>query len=341
MVLFVTGLCDSSCYYCPISADRTGIDVVYADEMLITENNSIMDEVEAIDAEGAGLSGGDPLCTLEKTLGYIQKLKTDRGESFHLHLYTSKTDVSYEVLQDLKANGLDEIRFHPQSKDWTGIERAIEVGLSVGIEVPSIPGHAERIIGLVERAERTGVLFVNLNELESSETNFEQLTSMGMRLTGLDKASIEGSRDTALQVLDWASKNTDSITVHFCSAKYKDSVQLRRRLERRRDRVVRPFEICDDDEPLLVLGVIRSPHGRHISDEQLDSIEDTLVKVLEVPEDLLNKDYSRHRIEIAPWILEEISRELREIYGQKHELELGVVYEYPTWDRLQTFFDPI
>ncbi|MHA1576212.1 MAG: hypothetical protein ACTSU3_02510, partial [Candidatus Thorarchaeota archaeon] len=260
---------------------------------------------------------------------------------FHIHLYTSETDVSMESLLKLKGAGLDEIRFHPQGNGWTGIERAIETGLTVGLEVPSIPGQTEKLIALVQRAEKIGASFVNLNELESSETNFEQLVSMGMRLTSLDKASIEGSRETAMEVLEWTSKNLKSITVHFCSARYKDTVQLRNRLERRRERVIRPFEIRDDDEPLLILGVIRSPHGQQLIGDQLSSILDTLLNAFEVPENLVNCDSTRHRIEIAPWILEEISQDLKDIYTQEFELEIGIVNEYPTWDRLQTYFDPL
>ncbi|MHA1938285.1 MAG: radical SAM protein, partial [Candidatus Thorarchaeota archaeon] len=33
MVLFVTGICDSACFYCPLSQDKAGNDVVFADEM--------------------------------------------------------------------------------------------------------------------------------------------------------------------------------------------------------------------------------------------------------------------------------------------------------------------
>ncbi len=278
---------------------------------------------------------------MERTLKFIQQLKTSKGDDFHIHLYTSKTEVSMESLQKLEGAGLDEIRFHPQGNHWAGIERAIETGLNVGLEVPSIPGQTEKLIALVQRAEKIGASFVNLNELESSETNFEQLVSMGMRLTSLDKASIEGSKETAIEVLEWTSKNLKSITVHFCSARYKDTVQLRNRLERRLERVIRPFEIRDDDEPLLILGVIRAPHGQQLIGEQLRSIMDTLLNTFDVPEDLVSSDDARHRIEIAPWILDELSQELKDTYVEEYELEIGIAYEYPTWDRLQTFFDPL
>jgi len=341
MVLFVTGLCDSACYYCPLSGDRSGKDVVFADEMPVSDDDDIIYEIEAISAEGAGLSGGDPLCSIDKTVRFIELLKTQRGKDFHLHLYTSKADAEREILERLFSAGLDEIRFHPQSSDWSGIGHAINLGMCVGLEVPAIPRQEKRLIDIAQRAEEVGVSFLNLNELESSETNFEQLVAMGFRLTSLENASIRGSAETSLEVVQWAAANLSNLTVHFCSARYKDAVQLRNRLERRAANVIRPFEIDDDADPLLILGIIRAPHGEILEEEHLQFLEDKLVNAFEVPSDLMNMDLERNRIEIAPWILEEIAQDLKRLFTYDQKLEIGIAFEYPTWDRLQTLFEPL
>jgi len=340
MVLFVTGLCDSSCYYCPLSEERAGQDAIYADEMLVAGEEGILEEANAIGAEGAGLSGGDPLCRLERTIHFITVLKREFGKEFHLHLYTSKSDITSDELLELESAGLDEIRFHPQSADWSGIERALKTTMSVGIEVPAIPGKSKQLMDLAQRAEQIGVAFINLNELEASETNFERLVAMGMRLTSLENASVEGSAETAIEVVEWAAKSLKNITVHFCTARYKDAVQLRNRLERRIDRVIRPFELRDDDDPLLILGVIRAAYGQQLDSEDLTTIVDTLRNEYDVPFDLMNVDSIRQRIEIAPWILEELANDLKRLFAKIEKLEMGISYEYPSWDRLQTLFDP-
>lgn len=341
MVLFVTGLCDSSCYYCPLSQDKSGRDVVFADEMPVSDDTDILFEARAIRGEGAGISGGDPLCHLERTLRYIRLLKEEFGSRFHLHLYTSQTDVSQEVLNELHRSGLDEIRFHPQTNDWSGIERAVKMGMSVGIEVPAIPGKHEDLKKTAKRAEEIGVSFLNINELEASETNFDRLVSMGMRLTDMESASIEGSANTAREILDWSIDGLQNLSLHFCSARFKDSVQMRRRLERRLEQTKRSFEERDDPEPLLILGIIRAIHGMQLEHEQLASIHAVLQNQFDVPPDLMNIDESRKRIEIAPWVLEEIADSLREALAGTQELELGIAFEYPTWDRLQTMFNPL
>ncbi|MFX1559958.1 MAG: radical SAM protein [Promethearchaeota archaeon] len=341
MVLFVTGLCESSCYYCPLSQDKSGRDVVFADEMPITDDADILFEAKAIRGEGAGISGGDPLCDLDRTLKYIQLLKREFGPSFHLHLYTSQTDVSQDVLNKLQKAGLDEIRFHPQTNDWSGIQRAVHMNMIVGLEVPAIPGKQEDLKKVAKRAEEIGVSFLNINELEASETNFAKLVSMGMRLTSMESASIEGSAATARDVLEWSENGLQTLSVHFCSARFKDSVQMRKRLERRLEQTIREFEQRDDQDPLLILGVIRAVHGKQLEHEQLTIIHTILQNQFDVPTDLMNIDEIRMRIELAPWIIEEISEKIREMLTESKDIEIGIVYEYPTWDRLQTMFHPL
>lgn len=341
MVLFVTGLCDSSCYYCPISQDKSGQDVVFADEMPVTDEIDILFEAQAIRGEGAGISGGDPLCNLDRTLKYIRLLKQEYGPSFHLHLYTSQTDVSQDVLGRLRNAGLDEIRFHPQSSDWSGIQRAIDTDMIVGIEVPAIPGKQEDLKKIAKRAEEIGVSFLNINELEASETNFDRLVSMGMRLTNMESASIEGSASTAREVLEWSENGLQKLSVHFCSARFKDSVQMRRRLERRLEHTIRNFEERDEQDPLLIVGLVRAVHGCQLEPEQLALIHNALQNRFDVPTDLMNIDETRNRIEMAPWVLEEISEQLKEILVDIKDLEIGIAFEYPTWDRLQTMFNPL
>ena len=341
MVLFVTGLCDSSCFYCPISAEKSGRDVVFADEMPVTDEADILFEVNAIKGEGAGISGGDPLCDLERTLKYIRLLKQEYGPNFHLHLYTSQNDVSEDVLRKLHEAGLDEIRFHPQTNDWSGIQRAIEMDMLVGLEVPAIPGKREDLKKIAKRAEEMGVSFLNINELEASETNFDRLVAMGMRLTNMESASIEGSASTAREFLKWSEDGLQNLSVHFCSARFKDSVQMRRRLERRLEQTIRNFEERDEQDPLLIIGLIRAVHGCQLEPEQLTFIHNTLQDEFDVPEDLMNIDETRRRVEVAPWIIEEISEQIKEMLVDIKDVEIGIAFEYPTWDRLQTMFNPL
>lgn len=341
MVLFVTGLCDSSCYYCPLSIEKAGKDVVFADEVPVLTDADILSESDAIGAKGSGFSGGDPLCKIERTLHYLELLKSAHPADFHIHIYTSKCDVDKLTLKKLIDAGLDELRFHPQTTDWAGVEAAVSLGMNVGLEVPALPGTAERLQALATKAEEIGVSFMNINELEASESNFRSMAALGMRLASLDASSVAGSRETAKEVMEWGAKNLATLSLHYCSARFKDAVQMRNRLERRLKRIRRPFEERDDTDPLLILGVIRAPHGQRLGVTALTSIGDVLKSRFDVPPRLVNLDTARMRIEIAPWVLAKIAAELRRNLDRGPEIEMGIAFEYPSWDRLQTLFNPL
>ncbi|NWF97148.1 MAG: radical SAM protein [Candidatus Thorarchaeota archaeon] len=341
LVLFVTGLCTSSCFYCPVSERKIGRDLIFADELPVSTDDDVLYEAEAIGAEGAGMSGGDPLCRLERTEHFIRLLKERNGKEFHIHLYTSQSDADESVMRRLKEAGLDEIRFHPQCSDWSAIEAAVRLGMSVGLELPVIPGRIDSLIEAASRAEQMGLSFMNINELEASETNFARMTERGMRLASMDSASIEGSARDARSLLEWATTGLRRLTVHYCSAGFKDSVQMRNRLQRRMERTRREFEVADDTEPLLVLGVVRAPHGKSLSEEELSTISRVLTEGLQVPREMINIDQIRSRLEIAPWILEEVAEDLRHALPGPMNIEIGIAQEYPTWDRFQTLFEPL
>ncbi|MFW9800839.1 MAG: hypothetical protein ACFFD9_10410, partial [Candidatus Thorarchaeota archaeon] len=107
------------------------------------------------------------------------------------------------------------------------------------------------------------------------------------------------------------------------------------------ERTSREFEERVEDEPLLILGVIRAPHGEQLTSDQLNHIGLVLEDRFEVPPNLMHLDIFRMRVEIAAWILSEIAADLRRALPDGNRFELGVAHEYPSWDRLQTLFDPL
>jgi pyruvate formate-lyase activating enzyme-like uncharacterized protein len=213
--------------------------------------------------------------------------------------------------------------------------------MDVGIEVPALPNGLSDLKKTAQRANDMYISFMNVNELEASESNFSRLVALGMRLTDTGSACIEGSSAMARNFMQWASVNLDQLNVHYCTAQFKDAVQMRNRLERRLKRTKREFEERDDSEPLLILGVIRAIHGYDLTFGDLKSIENILIKEFDVPCNLMNIDTSRMRVEIAPWILDEIAGQLKLLLVNDTPIEMGIAFEYPSWDRLQTLFNPL
>ncbi len=323
IVIFLTGRCFAKCYYCPLSDNRKNSDAAYVNELEITSDESILREARLIDAEGAGLTGGDPLLRFEFTLKYIKLLKENFGSKFHIHLYTTGYSLNREKAEALIRSELDEIRFHPIGAFQDKIKLFQGSGLRVGCEIPAIPGDEEKTKKLVSRLDEMRVDFININELEFSETNATELKKRGFHLKKDSIAAVEGSEETALKILDWSRENTEKISVHYCPTWIKDGVQLKNRFLRRARNVKKPYEEVDE-EGLLVRGVIYLSE-RH----KLDEVKKMLTEKYEVPEQMLEVNWMERTVYTAWYIIEELKSELK-----KFKIKTRIVKSYPTDNRL-------
>ena len=75
MVLLITGRCGTDCFYCPISPEKRGKDVIFANERRIYDLKEMLEEAVSMDATGTGITGGDPLVAMERTVSAIKMLK--------------------------------------------------------------------------------------------------------------------------------------------------------------------------------------------------------------------------------------------------------------------------
>jgi pyruvate formate-lyase activating enzyme-like uncharacterized protein len=256
-VLFLNGICQkpNHCsWYCPISTERKGIDNTFADEILISSKQDLLEEINKIDAKGMSITGGEPLSklNLKKTLDYIKYIKLQKGKKFHIHLYTNGINFSEILAEEIVSAGLDEIRFHPDRKNWGKINYALNKGLVVGVEVPVIPNKDElkNLGDLIIYIDNIGVDFINLNEFEYCFPNSHLLKERGFNLKKGSIASVANSQQVALDLIKDLNENI-SIKVHFCSTTAKDHFQLKNRYLRRAKNIRLPFEVITEEGLLL------------------------------------------------------------------------------------------
>jgi pyruvate formate-lyase activating enzyme-like uncharacterized protein len=110
LVMFVTGLCSRPCFYCPLADTKKDLDVIFANEWKLKSEDDIdpiIKEAKLTGAKGAGITGGDPLVRLERTVKYIKLLKKKFGKKFHIHLYTMPELITENSLMKLHKAGLD------------------------------------------------------------------------------------------------------------------------------------------------------------------------------------------------------------------------------------------
>ena len=321
MVLLVTGQCKWNCYYCPVSLEKKGLDVIYANEAKVSTDEEIIAEAESIDATGTGITGGDPLLNVDRTIHYIKLLKDRFGKDHHIHLYTATLDP--EKVKMLEKAGLDEIRFHPMIPMWnhmqdSKLKEIVEsTSMDVGIEVPAIPGKEDELSALVSYADSVGVKFINFNELEFSESNWGMMAENNFEVKDDISSAVKGSYETAMTVM----KRNKKANIHLCSSAFKDGVQLRKRLIRRAEHICTDYQAVTDDGT-LVRGFV---YGK-----DLDAIIAKLEE-LDVPDILFNR--LDNKVEVAPWVLEDIADELG--------FKCYISEQYPTADALEVERTPL
>jgi pyruvate formate-lyase activating enzyme-like uncharacterized protein len=313
MVLFVTGVCPKDCFYCPVSTERRK-DAAYANERPVSCDLDILEEARHMDALGTGITGGEPLLVPERVIHYIELLKSEFGKEHHIHLYTSLAP-DMDIISRLAEAGLDEIRFHPPVTIWDelgtssyagSIRSAKQCSMSAGIEVPAVDG-IEKVAVFAKEMD----CFLNLNELEFSDSNARALKLKGFVLESDISNAVAGSMELARNMASGTKLNK----LHFCSSTYKDAVQLRERLLRVAHNTAREFDDVTE-EGTVVYGQILCKDA-----SAAQEMAELLLKQ-GVPREMLRiKDCS---VETAWWILEDIAGTVRESAS-----ELSIIERYP------------
>lgn len=343
LVIFCTGLCPNKCFYCPISEQKSGKDVVYANEWKIANEKDIITEAKLTRARGAGITGGDPLVKLSRVVHYIHLLKKKFGKKFHIHLYTPLTLVNEARLKKLYSAGLDEIRFHPmldRPNEWPRILFARKFDWDVGVEIPVIPGKKKQTICLLKFIEDK-VDFLNLNELEISDTNVNKLVERGFRTKDDLSYAVEGSQEMAMQLLNYLKKS--KLNVHYCTAQTKDRAQLSRRIKRRALNVAKKFDFITKDGTLVrgciyLKGVVPGIGYRKLIEksnkklivQKLTAVKKIVQQKFRIPNSLIEVDPLKLRIITSIAIVDELSSGFKKL-----GLIPAVVEEYPTWDAME------
>ncbi|HQQ24819.1 MAG TPA: radical SAM protein, partial [Methanomassiliicoccales archaeon] len=181
-------------------------------------------------------------------------------------------------------------------------------------------GELDGLLSICRHAADIGLDFVNLNELEVSETNCQALLGRNFHVRSDVSSAMQGSMETSWQVME---ETGDAVPVHFCSSSFKDQVQLRERLKRRAKRMARPMDLITS-EGMVLLGVIET--------EDLEAAVRALEEQ-EVPPELYQSDEKRKRLEVAIWVLEDLADVL--------PFRCYLVEEYPTADRLEVERQPL
>tara|TARA_B100000579_G_scaffold6624_5_gene5062 strand:- start:7926 stop:9077 length:1152 start_codon:yes stop_codon:yes gene_type:complete len=342
LVLFITGKCHWKCDYCPLSENRREAEMMFANERPCTSFDEVIEEARAMNATGAGITGGDPLMDREHTLEGIRRLRQEFGPSFHMHMYTS-IPFKPEYAREFADAGLDEIRFHLLDLDAKKYDSVISActaqGIQTGIEIPCEPDQEKELMGALEDMREMDIQFLNLNELEITVGNHGNMEVRGFNLSDEITAGAAGSAELAINMrdrvaaaalgkpdpIDGVVREPYGFHLKFCTAVYKDAGQLRNRFLRRGEATIAPHELLTEDGT-LIFGVIECEN--EVADDYMDEI----IRETGLPRRFLYHDPERGRIEIPLSTAEEISDAVEapvafvEVHPTHERLEMTIVY---------------
>jgi pyruvate formate-lyase activating enzyme-like uncharacterized protein len=245
--LFVTKRCNLACSFCCSPRGAGGKRVISA---LGSSIEQAIENYRTLGLRGISLTGGEPFMEPEQTFSLLGALRRSLGEAY-LWLYTNGLLLRPEHVQRLAELGLDEIRFNTAGTGYAdpillrNMALAARGIATVTVEIPAIPGDAERIIECLSDWCLAGVKHLNLHELiRESNSNSARLQGQFQSVVLPDghvtEVALE-SRDTALDIMQAVAEEDMPLTVNLCSLVNK-LVQLRGRRRNVATLRQKPFE---------------------------------------------------------------------------------------------------
>lgn len=240
--LFINELCNCRCFYCPTAQDRESVPMTQT--VAFDRADDFADYVARFGFRGVSLSGGEPLMTLDRTTRYLQKAAQRLKGSGHRWLYTNGTLVTQTALEQLKAAGLDEIRFDISANAYRLDKVAQAAGIMewVTVEIPAVPEDVERLKALLPELSRVGVSSLNLHQLRVTPHNVMRVKKRPYTFLPAEHPLVLESELAALDVLGHASRQGLPLSVNYCAFGYKHRFQAAAARRRSAAWIVKPCE---------------------------------------------------------------------------------------------------
>ncbi|PIN80524.1 radical SAM protein [Candidatus Woesearchaeota archaeon CG10_big_fil_rev_8_21_14_0_10_34_8] len=338
-VLFITGICPRHCFYCPISDQKYQKDVIYINEWKTDNFKNIITEIKLCKSKGVGITGGDPLARIDRACQFIKMLKKTFGKSFHIHLYTSLNLFTKTNLTKLYKSGLDEIRCHPDLDDnklWSNMKTGTEFSWDFGMEIPIIPNKEKQTEQLINFAKEY-VQFINLNELEYSDTNAMKMQDY--KTKNNESYGIKGSEKLAKKLL----KKYKKLNIHYCTASFKDNIQMRERIKKRAESIKKQYEKLTEEGTILRGTIYLKELNPKLTYSEMQNIikNNDLMPKLQKAKNLIKDHFSIIKIDKNKLRILCPINELKKKKSIIKQLKLvpAIVEEYPTHDAMEVEID--
>lgn len=239
--LFINGICNADCFYCPSVQNEIGNPSTNLLEF--NDPQEFVDYIKFFGFTGVSISGGEPLLTLERTYKYLDVVKKQFGDKIHFWMYTNGKLLTDRIVDKLASLGLDEIRFDISADHYSLDKARLAVGKikTVSVEIPAIPEDEEILKDKIRMMKRIGINHLNLHQLRLTEHNSRNLLERNYTFSHGPKIAVLESELLALRMLLFSKKNVN-LPVNYCSFIYKNRYQKKASRERAAQLYVEDWE---------------------------------------------------------------------------------------------------
>jgi uncharacterized protein len=223
--LFINGICNARCFYCPSTQNQKGLPMTSSLEFKTP--NDYVDYVRAFGIRAVSFSGGEPLLTFDRVVQYLKALRAKITDPLYIWMYTNGLLVTEEKLKILADHGLDEIRFDISADHYRldALKKAKGIIPCVTVEIPAIPEDLENTRQLIKQLYDEGVNFLNLHQLRCTPFNLPRLIKRGYTFVHGPKVTVLETELTALELMRYALENNIALPINYCSFAFRHQFQ--------------------------------------------------------------------------------------------------------------------
>lgn len=223
--LFINGVCNAQCFYCPSTQKEKGQPMTSTLEF--SNPRDYADYVRLFNIKGVSFSGGEPFLTLDRVLLFLKTLRSKVSHPLYIWMYTNGLLTTEDKLKGLRDNGLDEIRFDISANHYNldALKKAIGIIPRVTVEIPAIPEDLEQTQQVIKELYELGVDHLNLHQLRCTTFNRTRLAQRGYTFLHGPGVTVLETELTALKLIRYSLEQKIALPINYCSFTFRNQFQ--------------------------------------------------------------------------------------------------------------------
>jgi pyruvate formate-lyase activating enzyme-like uncharacterized protein len=223
--LFITGLCNARCFYCPAGQD--GDETPQTQRLLFDDPEAYARYINWFNFKGVSFSGGEPLMVFDRAIRSIETIRRLCPSDIYIWMYTNGILGSETKFRKLAAAGIDEIRFDLGATNYhLGVLAGAAAYIpNVTVEIPAVPEEVERLKELLPRMYELGVTRLNLHQLRLTAHNAGKMLPHGYTYLHGEEPTVLESELAAFELMAFVVERGLPMGVNYCNFQFKNRFQ--------------------------------------------------------------------------------------------------------------------